>query len=419
MELPRDLFCVLFYICGIIHTGWSKEQCNVQIVSTQEFVPFGEWALLNCTYNCSRPSWESSLKMMNEQEGDHWVSTEVLVNNWEESSISCISDAGEEELKSTVTVTAYALPSKVEIDLEEELEEGAQHEVACTVFEVAPLANLQISVMRGGKVVDTLTFEGDPSKGKNSVSETFHFTVSRRDNLQEFYCQANLQLGTTEENMVESKKIMVKTFAKPEYPDISITPDTSIKEGESVTLTCHSDGLPEPEYSWELPSGAHVTFSQDSSQVIITKAISEHRGIYLCMAKNKHGRVRSERVLDIIKNPGAQPDTPYIMYSPGTIVTEGESLNLTCFSGGVPKPEYSWAIPSKDHVSFSADKTGIFIIKASSAHNGTYKCEAQNVHGTATNHVVISVIGQPNGVIHTKPRAILLISTLAIILALI
>ncbi|CAI9583646.1 unnamed protein product, partial [Staurois parvus] len=178
----------------------------------------------------------------NIQEGDRWVSTEVLVNDWEKSNISCISDDKEELLKSTVTVAAYALPSKVTIDLEEELEEGQRHEVTCTVFDVAPLANLQISVIRGGKVIRTQTFVEDTMTGKQTLSESFYFEASRRDNFQDFYCQATLELGTVEDNMVQSEKISVKTFARPEFPAISIKPATTVKEGESVTLTCHSEG---------------------------------------------------------------------------------------------------------------------------------------------------------------------------------
>ncbi|KAM5171804.1 vascular cell adhesion protein 1-like [Mantella aurantiaca] len=416
MELTINRLCLLLYICGVIHTGWSQKKCELQVESTQVFAPINEWILLNCTYTCSKPIWESRLQKRNTLEGDDWVSIEVLVNDWETSSISCISSDGEAP-KSTVTVSAYALPTTVTIDLDEELEEGQQHEVTCTVFEVAPLANLQISVMREGKVIEMSTFARSTNKGKQSLSETYYFTVTRRDNLQGFYCQATLELGTVEDNAVQSKKINVKTFAIPELPVISITPARIVKEGESVTLTCQSEGFPEPEYSWEIPPNAHVTYSQENSKVTITKATFTHKGSYLCMAKNKHGRVRGEEYLDIINNPGAQPDTPFIMVLPHGTVKEGESLNLTCHSGGHPEPEYFWTIPSIEHVYFSADKTEIFITKATSAHNGTYQCEAQNTNGKVKNQLVIRIIGQSNGVFHTRPTAILLAS-LALLLAL-
>ncbi|XP_040202339.1 vascular cell adhesion protein 1-like isoform X2 [Rana temporaria] len=409
--------CLLLYICGILQKGWSQKQCEVQVVSTQVFAPFDEWVLLNCTYTCSKPSWESRLRKRNITEGDHWVSTEVLVNDWETSRISCISEDEENVLESIVTVAAYALPSKVTIDLEEELEEGQRHEVTCTVFDVAPLANLKISVIREGTVIRTLTFAEDTVTGKQTLSESFYFEPSRRDNLQDFYCQAALELGTVGDYMVQSKKINVKTFARPQLPTISIKPTTA-KEGDSVTLTCHSEGLPEPEYSWELPTDAHVTYSEDKSIINIAKVTVAYNGKYLCMAKNKHGRVREEKFLDVIKNPGAQPDTPFFMVLPGETVKEGDSLNLTCRSNGFPEPEYVWIIPSKDRVSFSADKSKIFIRKTTSAHNGTYACEAQNTHGKVRKQVVVKIIGQPNGSFNTRPATILLPSVLVFILAL-
>ncbi|XP_068130497.1 vascular cell adhesion protein 1-like [Hyperolius riggenbachi] len=415
MELAMRHLCLFLHLCGFLYTGRAQE-CQVQVAREQEFVPFGEWVLLNCTYTCSRPGWESRLQKRNTQYGSNWVSTEVLVNDWETSGIVCLADNDDGTLqKSTVTVEAYALPVKVTIDIDEELEEGPIHEVTCTVYDVAPVDKLKISAMKGSRVIDFATYEADTRRGKNTLAESLSFTVSRRDNLQDFYCQATLELETVEDNIVQSDSISVKTYAQPAVPSISVTPDV-VKEGESLTLRCQSDGLPEPEYSWDVPLRANVTYSQDRSEVIIPKTTSAHNGTYTCMAKNQYGRTRAQETINIHEQPHAPPKVPHISATPGVVVKEGEYLTLTCGSDGIPEPEYTWALPASAQVTFSKDKSQVIVPKTTSAHKGTYECVAKNQYGRTQAQETIQIIGKSNGVGVAKPTALLLSSVLTAIL---
>ncbi|PIO35201.1 hypothetical protein AB205_0113240 [Aquarana catesbeiana] len=75
----------------------------------------------------------------------------------------------------------------------------------------------------------------------------------------------------------------------PERPTVNISTQSSVSTGDSVNLTCDSDALPSPTYSWEIPPHAQVEFSQENRSITIKEASSYHTGTYTCNVKNKHG----------------------------------------------------------------------------------------------------------------------------------
>lgn len=63
--------------------------------------------------------------------------------------------------------------------------------------------------------------------------------------------------------------------------------------GENVTLECSAEGNPPPEIYWEYAPAANVmvTAGGRRKNIRITGATSTNAGVYLCVAKNKVGRV--------------------------------------------------------------------------------------------------------------------------------
>ncbi|XP_063787547.1 vascular cell adhesion protein 1-like [Pseudophryne corroboree] len=290
--------CLLLQMWGIFHIG--KSECEVQSLSDMVFVPFGEVALLNCSYTCGPVTWKSRLRKINTYTGPNWLSTEVLVDDWETSEAVCIDLSNSENFtQSKVLVKAYVPPSNVTIDLNEELEEGKFHLLQCRVYDVAPVEHLLVSVVRGGKEIQRSTFKEDLRQGKHTVMVRYDVMVSRRDNLQDFYCLATLQLGTGLEQVVQSPSVTIRTYGPPSVPSITVAPSSTIKSGDSFTLTCQADGSPDPIYHWNVPPGAVMTYSQKNSTVKCSRADSGHNGTYQCEARNTHGRTRSHQVMRI------------------------------------------------------------------------------------------------------------------------
>ena len=70
----------------------------------------------------------------------------------------------------------------------------------------------------------------------------------------------------------------------------------SISQSESVTLSCKSDGVPEPIISW-LRNGVVVKSGDiESSFLVITSASESHTGTYTCLGRNDAG-VHSDTIV--------------------------------------------------------------------------------------------------------------------------
>lgn len=65
-----------------------------------------------------------------------------------------------------------------------------------------------------------------------------------------------------------------------------------VTPGENVTLPCSADANPAPEIQWNFPSAVNVnTTGWRDSVVQVREATSTNVGVYMCVAKNKVGRV--------------------------------------------------------------------------------------------------------------------------------
>ncbi|KAM3925294.1 vascular cell adhesion protein 1-like [Leptodactylus fuscus] len=286
--------------------GQAEDPCELRTLSSEVHVLLGERVSLNCTFNCSgRASWKTRLLKKDTQWGPNWVSVEVLVDDWEKSEMYCIQSLDDGNIRQSLAVVmAYAVPSNVTIDLDQELEEGKVHKVICIVYDVAPVENLQIQLLRADTVIHNSTFKGDGRKGKQTVNVTYEVVASRMDNLQNFSCLARLEVATGAFIVSSSKTI--RTYGPPDAPVVTIRPESDIQEGDSFDITCLSHGSPSPEYHWIVPTGADVTYNRNNSVVSVIRAGQIHNGNYTCEARNIHGRVRGSknvRVIPLTKGP--------------------------------------------------------------------------------------------------------------------
>ncbi|XP_066446165.1 vascular cell adhesion protein 1-like [Eleutherodactylus coqui] len=296
------LYLIQIRIFGVyVANGHAEEQCELTALSSEVGVPYKEWVLLNCTFTCSDITlWEGSLQKKNPESGPNWTAVEVLVDNWDKSELYCmqVSDDGSTR-QSMSQVMAYALPRHVTIELVQELEEGTAHSIDCMVYDVAPVGNLQILLLRNDIVIQRSTFKADGRKGKQMVNVTYEVTASRMDNGQNFYCQATLEVTTGNFITVNSSGMTVRTYGPPGVPVVTITPESNIRKGDSFNITCISDGSPIPEYHWIVPTGANVTYTRNKSIVSVSRAGQTHTGVYTCEARNEHGRVSASRSVQV------------------------------------------------------------------------------------------------------------------------
>ena len=72
-----------------------------------------------------------------------------------------------------------------------------------------------------------------------------------------------------------------------------------VAEGDPVpVITCTCIGYPEPVYRWSFDN---VTSSNRSDLTIIDPANQDQSGIYVCTASNKHGMVKAETIITVLR----------------------------------------------------------------------------------------------------------------------
>ncbi|XP_075202609.1 intercellular adhesion molecule 1-like isoform X2 [Anomaloglossus baeobatrachus] len=223
----------------LVYQVRSEDFVEIKAHSSQLFVPFGEFVWVNCsTSDPKETEYESRLKKNITTKGPNWIATQVIVDDWENSTLHCLyigDKTAVPSVQSPTTVLAYAVPSNVTVDLETAVEEGKEYTINCTVQDVAPLEYLTINVFRGEDVIDHKSYNGPHVVGKKTESHVYKYTASRQDHNKNFTCEAVLQLGA-ETKSVRSPEITVQTYTLPESPDIRV--QEWIERGTVTTAEC-------------------------------------------------------------------------------------------------------------------------------------------------------------------------------------
>lgn len=83
--------------------------------------------------------------------------------------------------------------------------------------------------------------------------------------------------------------------ASPRNTVISVYPSRSLREGDTVMMTCSSEGLPAPEIFWskKLDNGNQQLLSGNATLTLIGMRM-EDSGIYVCEGVNLIGRDTAE-----------------------------------------------------------------------------------------------------------------------------
>ncbi|KAG9488492.1 hypothetical protein GDO78_004831 [Eleutherodactylus coqui] len=115
-----------------------------------------------------------------------------------------------------------------------------------------------------------------------------------RDMSETYNCRASNKKGNI------TKSVSVTVEYKPVISMLTVSVNTTIKTGDPLNITCKSDGLPAPAYSWHIPNNAKVMYSSDRSSIIIHTADWTHHGIYTCVARNRHGEADKEQEVTVL-----------------------------------------------------------------------------------------------------------------------
>ncbi|XP_063064194.1 B-cell receptor CD22-like [Engraulis encrasicolus] len=125
------------------------------------------------------------------------------------------------------------------------------------------------------------------------VGESYNITSITAEDSGHYYCRAENKYGTS-----NSSTTHLDVLYFPRNTRVSLSPPDSVKEGDSVTLTCSSDANPPVEnYTWYKTAG-RVTVIQGTWRVpnINLTLIPGLEGYYHCEAGNRLGKDNSTTV---------------------------------------------------------------------------------------------------------------------------
>jgi hypothetical protein len=233
----------------------------------------------------------------------------------------------------------------------------------------------------------------------------------------------------------------------PPYMDPAQTsPDTTVNAGDSLSLICNATARPDPIVEWSRLGGSLLPIGQEKFKGMVlqlTNIQPDDRGIYRCTAMNRVATVRHDVKLTVYF-------APVITVVRATVPQAiGYRAELQCTAEANPFPTSSdvawlrgsttYSVSSASHDvrfiqgAFNRLSYELVITSVQASDYGQYICRVKNIYGTSTGVVTLTQTNVPQPSVKlgrvvpgnerpdsatSSPRGMLVVSLLAVVLAL-
>ncbi|XP_068613596.1 sialic acid-binding Ig-like lectin 10 [Brachionichthys hirsutus] len=238
-------------------------------------------------------------------------------------------------------------------------------------------------------------------------ASTLTFNPSAEDHNTNVTCEVSFANITTTEETVTLTVSYVK--------ELKITGDATVKESETLNLTCGVESFPPSVITWNkvtgecTQTGTERTPQDDAETCLqggeggstgslsISNVSAEHTGQYICTAKYLNNTLM-KRVNVTVTYMRTLTITGH------QVVVEGDALNLTCGVQSVPLSRITWSRNSSNAAlsgepdagpQGSAASVTLWISNVTGAHSGRYDCTARYLDGAVTLTVTVTVTSFP------------------------
>uniref|UniRef100_A0A8C7YJ37 Ig-like domain-containing protein n=1 Tax=Oryzias sinensis TaxID=183150 RepID=A0A8C7YJ37_9TELE len=152
---------------------------------------------------------------------------------------------------------------------------------------------------------------------------------------------------------------------------------------QTALMDCRVEGKPVPKIWWITPYGLSLTtpylggrFQVHQNGSLELRGVRKtDEGTYICKATNAYGSTALSYPVTVMVFPPRITTT----MPPITKINQGTPVILQCVANGMPKPDISWTLPGRIHIS----QEGYLVIQNPVLTNsGIYKCNAKNALGT-------------------------------------
>uniref|UniRef100_A0ACB8ELM0 Uncharacterized protein n=1 Tax=Sphaerodactylus townsendi TaxID=933632 RepID=A0ACB8ELM0_9SAUR len=314
------LSCLLAWLAAATAQE-TLEQPFVSAWPEKPVVEYGSSVTLNCSTNCQSVlsgGLETNLEKEPAGEGPTWKAFRLVnVNDWE-SAPSCYFDCSDVEdmkphrvnftvyrksragivhLSSLISFSEFCfaleqagrnslgrIPSLVELDPVPVMEVGKSYTLTCRVSDVAPIQNLSVTFLKGGKELHVETYEKNVTREAISFGVQHVITAQRTDHGEEIGCRAALDLRP-EGHLFEKASLgqSMKSVVFPSNPQLNTV--RHVELNTFAMVTCEVAGVfPAEEAQFELTyAGTRVTFSVN---VLGDSAMAHAQLLFLAAGKS-------------------------------------------------------------------------------------------------------------------------------------
>ncbi|XP_036091033.1 vascular cell adhesion protein 1 isoform X2 [Rousettus aegyptiacus] len=382
-------------ILGALNVLWMvfvvSQAFKIEIFPKSKIIAqIGASVSLTCsTVGCESPSFswrtqiDSPLSAKVRSEGNTSTLTMDPVGFENEHSYLCTATCGSGKQEKEIKVQIYSFPKDPEIYLSGPLEVGKLVTVTCLVPDVYPFDRLEMDLLKDNQNLKSQYFlEPTEKKSLETKSLEVTFTPTNEDTGKDLVCRAKLlvdEIDVEYEKRETTEKLQV--YIAPRDTVIFVNPSTRLQEGDSVTMTCSSEGLPAPQILWskKLDNSNLQLLSENATLTLIAMRM-EDSGIYVCEGVNIIGRNRKEMELIVQEKSFTVEISP----GPQVVAQVGDSVMLTCSATGCESPSFSWRTqidsPLNGKVSSEGTTSTLTLSPVSLENEHSYLCTATCGH---------------------------------------
>ncbi|XP_053699589.1 sialic acid-binding Ig-like lectin 5 isoform X1 [Synchiropus splendidus] len=270
-----------------------------------------------------------------------------------------------------------------------QLKEGQLTALTCTAPGLCSGSEPTISWKWEGKgksphlVGGNITLQKSVSLGavRRQYSSTLIFSASSEHHSSSITCTVVFKHGGSTE--------VKKTLAVQYLKSLTITGQTLVREGETLSLHCAADSFPPVLVQWTKGKTSEALARSTGEALKIPAVTKEHSGPYRCTAEQG-----SKQVMEEVHVKVKYVRTPIILGN--TDVKKGRALNLTCASESYPESVITMKKEERREktISFQAANTNtlsVLIPNVTTEDSGRYICEARYEMETLTTSVNVTV----------------------------
>ncbi|KAL8219391.1 UNVERIFIED_CONTAM: hypothetical protein K2H54_023515 [Gekko kuhli] len=282
----------------------------------------------------------------------------------------------------TVRVELTDVPSQLEMSDPGLLTEGDHTALTCSALHTCPLAPPSLTWnLVGGKAV---TVQERLAGGVWRTELQLGYVPSHKDNGKYLQCTATFPIQQQSRN-----GITLQVKYSPKDAVVSVVGNSTLKEGDSVTLRCSSHSNPPAlSYRWFFgPRKAPLRGAGTGPEAKLTD-IKRDSGPYYCVAEN-----------DVGMGDDSPPVYLRVQYKPVilpegncTMSRTGETVTCYCLAEGNPVPGIEWHLPNQtipedfnsselQAASASMGHTVVGVLRGPASSLANVSCLVTNLHG--------------------------------------